>query len=225
MGTILASAIVDKAERILLDETNVRWTAQELLGYLNDGQRLVVLHKPDAHVKNEAVKLAAGTKQAIPAGGIKLIRVVRNMGTVDGTTPGKAVRWADMAMLDVNRPDWHADSASAVVDHFLFDPLDHKNFYVTPPQPTSDQGYVELIYSAAPADVELGAAIALDDVYKDPLFFATMWLAHSKETSEANSSRASAYYELFIQSITGKTAGESAVNVATQQAVRAVRQS
>lgn len=224
MGTILASTIVDKAERILLDETNVRWTAQELLGYLNDGQRYIVLHKPDAYVKNEVVKLATGTKQSIPADGIKLIRLVRNMGAT-GNTPGKAIRWADMAMLDTNRPDWHADTESATVDHFLYDSLDHKNYYVTPPQPPSNQGYVELIYSTSPSDVALSDPIVLDDVYTDPLFFAIMWKAHSKETSEANSARAAHYFDLLMQSITGKTAGESAVSVATQQSVRAVRSS
>lgn len=75
MPTILASSIITKAATLLQDPTNVRWPADELLGWLNDGQREIVLQKPDAYSINEAVKLAAGTKQALPAAGIRLLAV------------------------------------------------------------------------------------------------------------------------------------------------------
>ena len=68
MGTILASAIVDKAEIILLDDTNVRWASTELLAYLNEGQRAIVLLKPDTNVTTDSYPLVEGTKQSIPDG-------------------------------------------------------------------------------------------------------------------------------------------------------------
>jgi len=83
-----AKAILDKAEVLLLDPTNVRWPRNQLLDYLNDGQREVVIYRPDASMEDRVVALVdASTRQTLPANGLRLLDVVRNMGT-DGATPG-----------------------------------------------------------------------------------------------------------------------------------------
>lgn len=49
MGTIIARTVIEKVQTILQDKTGVRWPAEdELLGWLNDGQREVVIFKPNA---------------------------------------------------------------------------------------------------------------------------------------------------------------------------------
>jgi len=211
MGTILASAIVDKAEIILLDTTNVRWAATELLAYLNEGQRAIVLLKPDTNVTTDSYALIAGTKQRIPDGtsdyqnatpttlpaGIMLIDVERNMGT-GGATAGRAVTIVDIRIMDTNDPDWHAATAAAEVKHYMFDIRNPKVFYVTPPQPTSGFGYIEVSYSSLPADVIISAAITLDDIYSDVLLDYILYRAYQKDADYSKDvGRVQGYYSAF----------------------------
>lgn len=211
MATITAQAIIDKAEIILQDTTNVRWPAEELLSWLNDGQREIVLRKPDSYVENENQICVAGTKQSIPSDAIMLIDVVRNMGT-NGTTPGRAVTPIDRKILDDQRPNWHTESGVAEVKHFSFDDRDPKHFYVYPPQPSSAFGYLELICSTSPPDVAaIGNAITLDDVYSNPLLDYILYRAYSKDAalSPTAPQRAVSHYSAFLASLGIKEKAEA----------------
>lgn len=150
MSTIAGQEILSRAAIILQDTTNVRWPYDELLRWLHDGQRDIVLLKPDAHTKSEAMVLAISeTKQNLPTGGIQLLDVVRNMGT-GGSTPGRAVTRTERYILDAQRPNWNTETGSATVKHYMFDERNPKVFYVYPPQPAASPGYVEVVYSASP---------------------------------------------------------------------------
>lgn len=214
MGTITAGAIIDKAEIIIQDATNIRWPQSELLGWLNDGQREVVLHKPSASVVNASVALTTGTtKQSIPASGVQLIDVVRNMGAA-GSTPGAAVRIVSREVLDAQLPNWHADSnVGGDIKHYMFDPRDPKTFYVYPKAPATSW-YVELVYSASPSDcATIASTIALDDIYANALMNYVLFRAYSKDATYAqNASLAGASYQLFMTAITGKASNEQVNN-------------
>jgi len=211
MATITAQAIIDKAEIILQDTTNVRWPAEELLSWLNDGQREIVLRKPDSYVENENQICVSGTKQSIPSDAIMLIDVVRNMGT-DGATPGRAVTPIDRKILDDQRPNWHTETGVAEVKHYSFDDRDPKHFYVYPPQPSSAFGYLELICSTSPPDVAAIADImTLDDVYSNPLLDYILYRAYSKDAalSPTAPQRAVSHYGAFLASLGIKEKGEA----------------
>lgn len=210
MGTLTAQSIVDKAEQILQDATNVRWTEAELLGWLNDGQRQIALMRPDASVTNGNITLVAGTKQSLPASGLRLLDVVRNMG-VGGATAGTAVRLVDREVLDAQRPDWHSETASASIKHYVFDARNPKTFYVYPPA-TGTSPTVEAIYSVAPADVLIAAAITLDDIYQNPLLDWILYRAFSKDAEyAANEQLAIKHLSAFMSALGVK----SEVDVAT----------
>ena len=91
MGTVTAKTILDKATIQLIDLTNIRWTRAELLSWLNDGMRQIVLIQPSASSTTDVIALQAGTRQYIPADGWLLLNIYRNMGT-NGTTPGRIGR-------------------------------------------------------------------------------------------------------------------------------------
>jgi len=207
MGTILAQTIVDDAEKTLLDDTNDRWAADELLGYLNDGQSHIVIVKHDAYVKNTAVQLAAGTKQSLPADGVWFQRLTRNMGT--GAVIGKAISMGNMGQLDLANPDWHTDTANAVVDEYMLIDEDPKAFYVSPPQPASGMGWVDLVYTADPADVAIGVAITLDDIYKDALYLYVLSRAYAKDSAESSAAKSGSYYNTFLQTLGLKSQAEA----------------
>lgn len=206
MGTIIAQSIVDKAEATLFDDANVRWAETELLGHLNDGQRELAALKPDAYSVNAVLQLVAGTRQALPAGGTQLFKVVRNMG-LDGATPGRVITPISMETLDRMRPDWHTETANEQAQHYMADPRDTSIFYVYPPQPVAP-AQVEAVYASTPADVAIGAAIAVDDIYATALYYFIMARAHSKETPGADQGKAAGYYSLFLGVLGQKSQGE-----------------
>ena len=116
MGTIIASTIIDKAQTILQDTTGIRWPDDELLGWLNDGQREIVIYKPNASVKNQSVALAAGTKQTIPADGVQLIDIPLNKG--NGSTPGRSIRITMREVLDAQVANFFYVSEIKVIYSF-----------------------------------------------------------------------------------------------------------
>lgn len=208
---MLVSATISRAAQILQDTTSVRWPEAELVGWLNDGQREVVLIRPDASVTNaSAILTANSTKQTLPNGGIRLLDVVRNMGA-DGLTPGNVVRLVSREVLDAQIPTWHSDAGQAAIKHFCHDPRDPKHFYVYPRPHATTVVQAEVLYSSAPADCVLpsvtpSAVISLDDVYGNALLDYVLYRAYSKDAEyAANVPRAAGHYGAFASSLGIKT--------------------
>lgn len=212
MATVTVQSIIDKAEILLQDTTNVRWSAAELVDWLNDGQREVALHKPESTAKNIAVILTAGsTKQALPTDGISLLRITRNMGA-GGTTPGDGIRLVQRADMDAQVPTWHSDTNTAgKIKHYVFDPRDPKTYYVYPKAPAT-AWYVELAYSAVPGDCVAGGTIHLDDIYANALLDYVLYRAYSKDAETGNGQRAIAHYTAFANALGVKSQAEAAQN-------------
>jgi hypothetical protein len=212
MATITAQSIIDKAETLLLDSTNTRWPVSELLGWLNDGQRHIVSVRPDANPVFANVTLVAGTKQSIPADGYQLLDVIRNMGT-NGSTPGRAIRRTTLKVLNTQSPDWHAETASTTVEHYMADPRWPKVFFVYPPATASRQ--VEVVYSRVPADVAAVNVISLDDVYATSLLDYVLYRAYSKDYEVPGSAeRAVAHYQAFEAGLGMKAQADAQVRAA-----------
>lgn len=213
MGTMTGQDIIDRAQIVLQDQAGVYWPgATELLLWLNDGQREVVIYKPTALVKNVAVKLQAGTKQTLPTDGLNLMDVPRNMGT-DGQTPGSVVRIISREVLDAVDPDWHASAPSTSVAHYLYASNDPLHLYVYPPQPASNQGYVEMVYGARPQDLPtLADTIELDDVFAGVLVDYVLFRALSKDSEVADANRAQMHQQAYLTALTGKMKGEASSN-------------
>jgi hypothetical protein len=212
MATVTVTSIISKAQTILQDTTGVRWPADELLGWLNDGQRETVLFKPNSCVKNIPVKLATGTKQSLPADAVQLIDIVRNMG-LDGNTAGRSIRIVMREILDAQVPDWHIANAAATVKHYIYNFLDPKTFYVYPPQPSINQGYVEAVYAATPVDATLVSTISIDDIYQTVLLDYMLYRAYSKDTEyAADVNRAAAHQSAYLAALTGKAKVETGAN-------------
>jgi hypothetical protein len=214
MPTIIASAIINKAKTILQDTTSVRWTDAELLGWLNDGQREVSMRRPDVSTKLISHPLVAGTKQAIPADGIAVLKVIRNMGT-NGLTPGRAVRHVAMDILDSNVPTWHTDTASSTVVHAVTDMRIPRTFYVYPPAISGTQ--VELLYAAPPAELaSTGSILTVDDAYAGPLVDWVCSRAYDKDQDTTGSAERSASHRAkFDASVGAKTSVDQVLNAPT----------
>ena len=77
--TTTAQVIIDTAEAILQDSSNVRWAATEHLQAVNDGSKEICMHKPDAYVVSVEHVLVRGVIQEIPAAGHQLMSVLSNV--------------------------------------------------------------------------------------------------------------------------------------------------
>lgn len=204
MASITAQQLVDRVKIILNDVASVRWLVPELLGYLNDAQRAIVLLRPDALTKTVSVPLSLNsTKQSLPVEGLRLVAVTRNMGE-DGNTPGRAIRMVDRAVLDSQMPDWHASTPGTEVVNFIYDSMNPKVFYIFPS--VGSERHIELVYSAAPTDLVISSTISLDDVYAGALMNYMMYRAYSKEAEFGqNSNLAMSYWSSFTQELGLKT--------------------
>jgi len=199
---ITAQSIIRRVVETLQDNTSVRWPVSELVRYLNDGQREIVLYRPDAMVTNAALTLVAGSKQALPANGAKLIEVVRNTA---GTK--RSVRLVNREILDSQSPGWHNLAGVTEVLHFMYDPRDPKVFYVYPPAAASGAS-LDIVYAALPTDVTEPADgstysavtgnIGVPDIYGNVIQDYILYRAYSKDSEYAgNAARAQAHYGAF----------------------------
>jgi hypothetical protein len=197
MGTILASTIIDKAAVQLLDTGNTRWTRSELLGWLNDGQRQIVLLSPQTNNTVEVIQLAAGTRQEIPASGWKLLDVIRYMGT-NGTTPGRAIRVVSQELLDATDPNWHNARKTDAPMNFVFDLQEQDVFYVYPPN--TGRGYAQINYAKVPTGLtNESQAIELNDIYQTSLLDYILFRANSKDAEYAPGLQlAASYMQMFM---------------------------
>jgi hypothetical protein len=202
MATIKAGEVLDKVEIILVDETNVRWSEDELLGWLNDGQREVVIYKPDATATCEAVELVAGVKQTLPTGGLGLLDVTRNMGT-DGETPGRSITLIDKTILDAVNPNWPTATESSEVKHYMFDDRFPTVFFVYPPQPSDSPGYIEEVYTDSPTDcTNRDETLSIADVYSNALINYILHRAYAKDADyDANDARVQSAWNAFLRSL------------------------
>ena len=102
MATTRVRELIDDAKRILQEVSaeGTRWTNIELLAWLNESYKAIVQVKPDANTANASIDLVDGTRQSIPADGLRLLDVIRN-------TEGMAVSLIDRRYLDLSDRDWH----------------------------------------------------------------------------------------------------------------------
>lgn len=208
--SVTVQSVIDRVQAVLQDTTGVRWPVTgELVLWVNDAQREIALLKPDASAVNTTVTLASGTKQEIPSGGNRLMKVVRNMSASSGGAGKRAIRLVDLSVLDSQTPNWHdpattGDAAHTnIVKHYSYEESNPRNFYVYPG--VSGNAYVELVYSANPATVALSDNLSIPDIFANAIMNYVLYMAYMKDAEFAgNENRASNHYQLFTTSVTGK---------------------
>lgn len=214
-----AKSLIDSVLGTLVDDTGMQWSRAELLRYLNEAQQAVVIARPDACAVIATMQLAPNvTKQTLPAAAIRLIGFVRNMGD-DGTKPGAPVRLADQDSMDAHLPGWHTSAPKGVIQHYVYDALTPRDFYVWPRPYTQKPVYVELKYSGVPAPVASEGVdptytnITLDDLYAIPIKQYMLHLAYAKDLENAgNLASAQAWLAAFENSMGVKMSTDMGVS-------------
>jgi len=205
----IVSDLVNRCNRLLHQEDGapVRWPADELVQWLNDGYAAIVGVKPEANAVTAQVNLVTGVLQSIPEGAHALITAVRN--TAESST-GAAVQAITRATLDRMARDWARHDASVSIDLVVPD-ADPKRFYVYPPAAQGAQ--IEIVYSITPEPHGAYSAskndqLKLDITYMPALVDYVVYRALSKDADSAgNANRAQQHYAAFAAAVGGQAEG------------------
>lgn len=210
---ITAASIIDSATKDLQDAANGRWSRTDMLAWLNDGQREVCIHRPDASVSIQDVALAAGWMQAIPSAATRIIEIAAN-------TSGRSVTLVQAEDLDRQRMNWRADAPAALIKAWIYDERFPKAFQVYPPATTSAS--LKMVLAVPPAECATEAAnITIEDQYKGPLVTYVLHRCYRRDAEDsANAAMASMYYNLFLQQLGVKTQTDMAIRPASAAAQR-----
>jgi hypothetical protein len=198
-------SIIDDVQIDLQDTAGATWDDADMVRYINQALRQLALARPDAFSETKVVTLAAGTKQAVPAGDYMLLDCVRNMGA-DGATPGYPITWASREDLDAFRT-WHKGSGKSYVEHYHYDPkVDRLVYYVYPFKKSTSTVQIEIVVSASYTKVTTANQATdldhpLDDRYEQPIKDWMMRCAYLKETSVASTQKAKEFQMSFYTAL------------------------
>jgi len=237
MSTITGQTIATKVQKLLHDETAVRWTEAELVGWINSAQKEIVLYKPNSITSTLDYQLDPGTFQNVSAkaGFANVIQLLDVIRSTTGGANGKAVTNISREILDSTLPDWHSVTATAVPLHYIHNPLDPKNFYVyalhyihnpLDPKnfyvypPNTGAGSVQILVAVEPTDlVALASNLSLDSIYESVVLDYVLYRAFSKDTEHtANMQRSAGHYNAFMSALKGKFQMENALSADAQYA-------
>lgn len=199
----LASEIIGKARILLNDLVKVRWSDDNLLMWLNEGQRQIVAVRPDAHSKRFDLQMIEGIEQTIPVDGLRLLSVLHNVG-------GRAITLVSRDALNAIDLSWMTVTPRTPTRHYVFDDDSPKVFEVWPPAVAGEK--VRINYTTLPQDCVTPAdSIDMDGIYEGPLTDWVCYRAYLEETDSETSARSSAgYLNTFMQAIGAKTQADTA---------------
>ena len=199
-ATKTAGNVAEQAQEILHDTAGVYWEADKLYHYINKAQNVIAMTRGDKMSTLTTLELATGeTKQKIAAGSMKLLDVVRNMGS-DGLSPGNAIRRASKRTLDAFDPGWHTTTPAIAVKEWFPDPSENAiDFYVYPAAHGSTAVHLEVEVVQYPTDVN-----SADDTLSTPdeLFPAVLdyvlFRAYSEDQEDKNDASAQQHLQNFV---------------------------
>lgn len=218
-----AAEVMKPASVTLNDAGAVRWTAQELHGYLNDGLRAVVERKPNAASEVVSLNLVAGTVQTLPEAYTVLSRVNRNL-----VGAGSVIRKMDRReTMDALIPGWQSSAAlpfAAQVSHVIHDLANPRVFYVVPGN--IGTGQIEAVVGVLPEPVPEGATpadigtyegeVPLHPIYQNALTNYVLYRAFSKDAGLPNAAaRAEHHLAAFSEAISNIGGAEAGMALAT----------
>jgi len=206
MANVTVGHLIDLVKETLQDPDNDDWSMTNLVNWYNLGAREAVRLNPQANMRVEAFALAAGAKQSLPSGGMRVVDVKRNLGA-DGVTPGKAITKTFKVILDRFDRNWML--AASQDDEILNWMPDEEptTFWVNPPADGSTK--IEVAYSKAPDQIVYDTdgdwevnLVGVGDEYVHAVFNFIMYAAYRKDTDiPGNEARAANYWSLFLSSL------------------------
>jgi uncharacterized protein DUF6682 len=224
--------IITEAGIVLQDTAHVRWPVTELVRWINDGQRAIVLAKPSASAQSVVLSLQEGTLQTLSdASHLQLLRIPRNI-SAEGPprAGGRVMRPTTREMLDAGSPGWHDRSVFRYTREprqYVYDEENPREYYVFPGN--DGQGKVEAVVSVLPTMFTFTTAepsaynttIGLPEPYGPAILDYVLYRALSKDDIAADLTRAMAHYRAFAEAVGIKIQTERVTSPNTRAGISA----
>lgn len=182
------SLVLLNVKTLLNDAGLIHWKQDELLNWGTEGERELVVLKPDAATKTVDHQLVAGAKQSAPADCITILDMRQNDG-------GNVITPADRATLDRFMPGWMKSPTASGIKHWM--PDQHPDvFYVYPAQ-NATPAKVLITHSFVPPALVAGGNLGVRDIYQAAIENYILFRAFSKDSEPASAERAMAYGKAF----------------------------
>ncbi|WP_323638753.1 DUF6682 family protein [Pectobacterium polonicum] len=210
---ITINDVIGRANGQLMDALWLRWPKSELLDYFNDAVNAIIIIRPDAGSSRETLSCAAGARQTLPDGALRLLEVVRVVG-------GRAVQPIRRDLLDYQFPNWHVMTGS--VERYCYDEQMPKTFFVFPGAKAGTE--LEISVSRLPSIATIddlkptaNRQFPLDDLYLNPVLEWILFRAYGKDAENgANAQLSSQHYQTFVDLLGVKSQAEQALAQKTQ---------
>ncbi len=233
--TFYAKEIMARAATTLLDKNSIRWSALDLLEYLNNGVQQICTDKPNANSLTVTLQLQSGTYQELDEEYTILSRVTRNLtlGHDDpgGPTGAGAILPVDgHELMDSMFPGWQDGTLipfAAKVVHVFYDMTNPRSFYVCPGN--NGTGKIEAIVGRRPEKVLPPSApdnlvianydypVPLPDAYRNALYYYVLGQAYTKDIGIAGAGqKAEGYMTLYSTTMQALLGAETAMNLTAE---------
>lgn len=210
MNKSTAKTILDRVAIQLMDDTNIRWTRSELLSWLDEAQKQIVMMAPSSTTTVVVMPLTKGTRQELPTDGWILLDIYRNVLDEASQFYGRVVKQTSRSMLDRFSPNWHVENPNTEVDSYIYSIEDKRAFWVYPPN--TGLGKIELNYSRVPKPItDESDELDVSYLYDGALADYVLYRACSKDAEyAAGVNLASRYLDTFTAVVSGKVRNELA---------------
>lgn len=206
------SEIIDQVRLILQDVDKVRWQDTELFLWIGSAYREIIAVNPSVGAKVISFPLVAGTFQTLPADGISLIDITRNL-----TGAKMPVHEIERKVLDNQYPTWHGDPSTGQIKCYVYDPAAPNQFWVWPQATATPAMTVELAYAAVPQKpTALADNVAINDAYTGVIVDFVLYRAYSKDSVSGDANLAQSYRQAFYDSLNVNSTHKGAAQLHTQ---------
>jgi hypothetical protein len=208
---------LERVVYILQDDTSVRWTANELVDWLNDAQVACQALRPDSTEEVTSIELVPGAFQdlgqrsaALLNPSTKLIGVTRNTA-IEGRR--RAIRLVSRQLMDAVLPNWESSAPATDAVNYMTDPNLPNVFWVYPPAPVPSAQFpammVEVQYSATPTPIQpmnlagktwrdIVGDLSVKDRFMQALVDFVLYRAYLKDSEYGgNGARAQTHFQMF----------------------------
>ncbi len=197
--------IIRKAQTLLQDSSGVRWPADELVGYLNEGQRQLATARPSETATVQDFILGEGIRQLLPDDAFLLLDAHHN-----GHQRKRALTKVERHTLEAVDRDWASMQPTDATAHYMYSELDPRAFLVYPPalagtplRATFATYPSNVPAPAGPTFADVTGATGLEARWDAALLDYVLYRAWSKDAEyAANEQRANAHLGMFTTSVT-----------------------
>lgn len=210
--------IVARFGRVAQDPSHTRWPVADLVDWINEGYRQVVILRPDATAQSAVVALAEGARQRLDdAASINLpdAHALLDCVATRGRN-GQAIRRTAQAVMDGMLPSWRNARPTERIERWMIDDRNPREFLVYPPAKAGVE--LEIVYSNTPAPHDTGAPdlaerLHLHDAYAPAILDYLLYRAYLMDTdSQANMIRATGHLSAFREGLGAKSMTDEAMS-------------